>query len=187
MDMARRTVRLAILVGAASWVLVSSASAAVAFRIATEPPEPRVGEPTRIVVKTFEYVSPPEVPSRPLALDDFAWTFVAEAPSGGKHVIELERSGTSGNEWTATFEFDEAGSWEVGLDRTHLGTPADPSIGARMTVAVRADGDTTPVAATIAAAAVLLLAGLVMAARYRSARRSSAGGATGEGISSVRR
>lgn len=123
-----------------------AATAAVSYRISTEPAEPRVGEPVTIHVATFAYVDPPATPFEPLPLDTFPWTFVAESPSGGREVIVLQRVGSRPNQWTGRFTFDERGRWEVGLDQQHLGTPVDPALGARLTVQVRGNSGPTEVA-----------------------------------------
>jgi hypothetical protein len=40
-------------------------TAAVSYRITTEPTNPRVGEPVMILVATFAYVDPPATPTEP--------------------------------------------------------------------------------------------------------------------------
>lgn len=182
--MARRALALLLLVLAVA--MPSAVYAAVAYRISTDPPQPILGESANILVATFEYVPPPSTPSVPLPLDEFLWTFVAESPSGRTHVVDLAAVQASTNEWSGSFTFDEVGSWEIGLDRSHLGTPVDPSLGARVTVTVRADDGSSPIGILAAAVAGLLLA-VVLATRSRSARRSPPGGATDEGATAIGR
>lgn len=79
-----------------------AALSATAYRIATDPAEPRVGEPTTILVSTLVYVDPPAIPSEPLPLDEFLWTFVAESPKGERHEIALTRVDESTNQWSGT-------------------------------------------------------------------------------------
>ena len=112
-------------------------TAAVSYRIATEPAEPRLGDPVVIRVATFAYVDPPATPTEPLPFEAFPWTFVAESPTGESTVIALQRDGSSTNRWIARFTFDEPGRWEIGLDKQPLATPVDPALGARLTVEVR--------------------------------------------------
>jgi hypothetical protein len=137
----------------------ATVSAAVAYRITTDPQNPMAGEPTTVVVRTLFPAEAPATASEPQPLDDFPWTFVAESPSGRTHEIALERLGASRYEWTATFTFDEIGEWEIGLDKRHLGTPVDPTLGARLTVQV-GDGDVpmAPIAGAVAALAILAIA-----------------------------
>lgn len=149
-----------------------AAFGAAAYRITTDPSEPRVGEPATIVIGTLVYVDPPATPSEPLPLDEFLWTFVAESPRGERHEIALTRVDSSANEWTATFVFDETGQWEIGLDRPHLGTPADPSLGARKPVTVRSPDDgplASPIIVAVVSVFVAILA-VVIARRSASPR-----------------
>ena len=154
-----------VLVGLPSVTLTRSA---VMYRIWTEPSEPIVGEPTSMGIATFWPDS--QVGSdgpKPLALPDFPWSFVADSPTGISHAIALNRVSGSGNEWSGTFSFDEAGHWEVGLDLRHLGTPVDPGLGARVPVIVRAaqaDQDPGPIVLMIGIGlGMLLAAGWVIA------------------------
>jgi hypothetical protein len=114
-----------------------AATAAVSYRITTEPPDPRVGESVTILVATFAYVDPPATPTEPLPLEAFPWTFVADSPTGERTVIALQRVASSTNRWTGRFTFDEPGRWEIGLDEQHLATPGDAALGARLPVEVR--------------------------------------------------
>jgi hypothetical protein len=146
-------------------------SAAITYRIAIDPATPHVREPVTIVVATFAYVDPPATPAEPLPLEEFPWTFVAESPSGAVHEIGLQHAGASPNQWVASFAFDEAGRWEIGLDRRHLGTPIDPALGARLTVEVRgSDEPSAPVVIAVALFALIATA-LLYRRRPRSARR----------------
>jgi hypothetical protein len=137
----------------------ATASAAVAYRITTDPPSPRAGEPTTVVVRTLFPAEAPATASEPQPLDDFPWTFVAESPSGRTHQIALERLGSSRHEWIATFTFDETGHWEIGLDKRHLGTPVDPTLGARLSVQVGdPDPPMSPITGAVAALSILAIA-----------------------------
>lgn len=185
--MTRRSIAVALTLLAACAVTAHMAIAAVAYRITTDPADPIVGQPTTITVETFFPASPPAMLTVPQPLDEFPWTFVAEAPDGGRHVIDLVRTDEAGNAWSASFTFDEVGAWEIGLDRSHLGTPIDPSLGARVTVTVRADDGSPPIGILVAVVAGLLLAVVVVTARSRSARRTPPGGANDEEATAIRR
>ena len=114
------------------------------------------------------------MPTEPQPLDEFPWTFVADAPAGRRHVIALEPTGSTGNAWRGTFAFDEAGRWEIGLDRSHLGTPVDPSLGAREAVIVRdAGGGVTPVILMGLGLVAVVIGFLVRARLGRSSRRGA--------------
>jgi hypothetical protein len=134
--------------------------AAVIYRIDLEPAIPRVGEQVAISVSTFEADSPsPGSELDPFPLEEFLWTFVADSPSGQTVEIPLARDGVSPNRWTGTFVFTEAGRWEVGLDKSHLGTPPDPALGARLEVDVASDAaDPNPLPLLAAIAIVLPIA-----------------------------
>jgi len=67
---------------------------------------------------------------------DFPWDFVADSPTGARHLVALGRVVDSDSEWVGQFTFDEPGEWVVGLDPRHLGAPADPALGARTTIMV---------------------------------------------------
>jgi hypothetical protein len=163
-----------------------AATAAVSYRITTEPPDPRVGESVTILVATFAYVDPPATPNEPLALEAFPWTFVAESPTGERRVIALQRDGTSTDRWTGRFTFDEPGHWEIGLDEQHLGAPVDPALGARLPVEVRSGDEPTGVALAVLvlavaaiASVVLLRMGLTLIVGERRGRRAEASGGDG--------
>jgi hypothetical protein len=116
--------------------------AAVAFEISTERAHPLVGDPVAILVATFRAGLPADIGGlEPLPLDEFPWTFVADSPSGRSFIVPLTRDPGSLNRWVGHFTFDEAGRWQIGLAREHLGTPIDPSLGARRDAVVLGDRD----------------------------------------------
>lgn len=121
---------------------VPSAMSAVAYRIWTEPATPLVGEPTPIYVATYwpDSSGLSDAPE-PMAIAQFPWDFVADSPRGVRHLVELAPVADFGNQWVGRFTFDEVGEWVVGLDPRHLGTPVDPTLGARATVMVGEEGD----------------------------------------------
>ena len=141
-------------------------TAAVAYRISLEPAAPRVSENVTVTVATLFPASGGGPATEPQPLDSFPWTFVAESPAGESHEIGLERRGP--NEWSGTFTFYEPGRWEVGLDRRHLGTPVDPSLGARVTIDVQRPGVLLPpLALPLIGIVVTLLAGVALMVRRR--------------------
>jgi hypothetical protein len=132
-----RVLALALATVGAMLLGPSTVLAAVAYEISTQPGQPIVGQPAVITITTTIYGSGGGgATPAPLPMAEFAWEFVADAPSGARHSIPLTPMGSSGNRWSATFEFDEAGEWEIGLHPRHLSTPLDPSLGARATVRV---------------------------------------------------
>jgi len=145
-------------------------SAAVVYRIETEPPMPRVGETTTIIVSTLFPATPPATATEPQHLDAFPWKFVAESPRRSRHVLILTRSDKLAHQWTAKFIFDQPGPWEVGLDRSHLGIPVDPTLGARTTVNVRGPDDPRLALFAFVAASLVLVGLAVMSIRRRDRR-----------------
>ena len=128
----------------AGFLDVFPATAAVAYRIWTEPAEPTVGEQVAIHVATYWPESP--VPSgglTPMPLPEFLWEFVADSPAGKRYPVSLQPSDGQSNQWVGRFAFDSPGEWTIGLHPRHLGTPVDPALGARMSVEVRGAGDSS--------------------------------------------
>lgn len=118
---------------------------AVGYQIVTDPTQPVIGQVATVEVATFWYGSGSSGASpQPLPMADFLWEFVADAPSGMRHVIALTPRAGSGNEWSASFTFDELGEWEIGLHPRHLGSPPDASLGARRKVVVVAGSSDRP-------------------------------------------
>lgn len=148
-----------------------TADAAVIYKNGSEPAAPRIGEQVVISVATFEADSlRPGAELDPLPLNDFLWTFVAESPGGQSTEIPLTRDGDSGHRWTGTFVFPEAGRWEIGLDKSHLGSPPDPALGARLEVVVGSEDDRRSL--VLLAAMALILAIAVFAALWLRAREA---------------
>lgn len=63
-----------------------------------------------------------------------------------------------------------AGRWEIGLDKSHLGSPPDPALGARLEVVVGSEYDRRSL--VLLAAMALILAIAVFAALWLRAREA---------------
>ncbi len=148
-----------------------AAWSAVGYLISTQPQQPIVGREAVITVVTTVYGSGQDGASaEPFPMAEFPWEFVADAPSGARHTITLTAGAPRAGEWSGTFTFDEVGNWEIGLHPRHLGSPSDPTIGARTTVTVIAPSSGASDGIVLVAAAVTaiaLLGGLGVVARRR--------------------
>jgi hypothetical protein len=148
------------------------AMAAVSYRIWTDPSGPIVGQATAIYVATVWPAShSPDANSEPMPMEDFPWDFVVDSPSGARTKVELTHDKAEGNLWSGDFVFQEPGSWVVGLDPRHLGTPIDSTLGARVAILVLANkpGGIDPVAAVVVAGVALALIGVAIVLNRRRA------------------
>lgn len=170
----RRLVRIVILLAGLLTLGIHgspTANAAVIYKIELEPEAPRIGERVAISVSTFEADSlAPGADLVPFPLDEFPWTFVADSPSGSTVEIALTPDGRPTNRWTGNFVFSEAGRWEIGLDKSHVGTPPDPALGARLEVGVTADDADGRIPLLVGLVVVLIAIAVVVVNRTRERR-----------------
>lgn len=114
-----------------------TAYSAMAVRLSTQPPQPKVGEPTLVQVRTFTPVvvpgssdwrlQPYEVPP------DYAFNVEAVDPSGTVSPVPISRS-TDPYVWSGQLTFAGAGTWEIRI--TNFGPNYNPQAGGLLKVHV---------------------------------------------------